>query len=119
LNRYKTSIFFSNNTKPEAKAHIIGVVRVNANQQYEKYLGLSALLGRSRISSFSGLQGEILNRINGRKDKFFSQARKEKVMKGSIYIQRDELVWLVGAVEEVMDDRCQILFIRPPFTYVC
>ena len=40
LNRYKTSIFFNSNTKPKAKAHIIGVARVNANQQYEKYLGL-------------------------------------------------------------------------------
>jgi hypothetical protein len=32
---------------------------VNSTTQFEKYLGLPALIGRSKVETFSGLQGKI------------------------------------------------------------
>jgi hypothetical protein len=49
--------------------------------QYEKYLGLLALVGRSRVSTFTNIKGKIWDRINGWKEKFLSQARKEVLLK--------------------------------------
>jgi hypothetical protein len=46
LNRGKTSVFFSRNTKVDTRDHIMSVVGVNPTRQYEKYLGLPALVGR-------------------------------------------------------------------------
>lgn len=45
INRDKTFIFFSRNTKMEVRTHILIEAGVNSTQQYEKYLGLPALIG--------------------------------------------------------------------------
>jgi hypothetical protein len=84
LNREKTSIFFSRNTKVATKQHILSVAGVNSTSQFEKYLGLPALIGRSKVEAFSGLQGKIWGRINGWKEKFLSQAGKEVLLKAVI-----------------------------------
>jgi hypothetical protein len=52
--------------------------------QYEKYLGLPALIGRSRISTFNGIKERIWKRINGSKEKFLSHAGKEILLKSVI-----------------------------------
>jgi hypothetical protein len=65
LNREKTSIFFSRNTKQETKDFIISISGVSSSANYEKYLGLPPLVGRSKVSTFSGIQGRIWERING------------------------------------------------------
>jgi hypothetical protein len=57
VNREKTSIFFSRNTRVETKSYILEIARVNSTTQFEKYLGLPALIGRSKTAAFSGLQG--------------------------------------------------------------
>lgn len=72
LNKDKTSLFFSCNTKEETKCHISYVAGVNYTQQYEKYLGLPALIGRSRISAFAGIKGRIWDKMHGWKEKFLS-----------------------------------------------
>jgi hypothetical protein len=59
LNREKTSLFFSKNTKMEVRAHIKALAGVNSTQSYEKYLGLPSLIGRSRILSFKNIEGRI------------------------------------------------------------
>jgi hypothetical protein len=45
VNREKTSLFFSQNTKMEVRTHILTEVGVTSTPQYEKYLGLPALIG--------------------------------------------------------------------------
>jgi hypothetical protein len=39
------------------KAQILSVAGITATQRYEKYLGLPALLSRSKVSSLSGIKG--------------------------------------------------------------
>jgi hypothetical protein len=84
LNKEKTAIFFSRNTHADTKAHIASVVGVDPSQQYEKYLGLPALVGKSRVSTFTDIKGKIWDRINGWKEKFLSQAGKEILLKAVI-----------------------------------
>lgn len=55
LNRDKTSIFFSRNTKQETKDFILSIVGVSSSTSYEKYLGLPPLVGRSRVSTFTSI----------------------------------------------------------------
>jgi hypothetical protein len=55
----KLNMFFSRNTNPETKTHILTVVGVSATQSYEKYLGLPTLVGQSNVSTFSGIKGKM------------------------------------------------------------
>ena len=84
LNRDKTSIFFSKNTRRETKTHIKAVAGVGSTTCYKKYLGLLSLIGKSRISSFNGIKSRIWECMNGWKEKFLSQARKEVLLKAVV-----------------------------------
>jgi hypothetical protein len=55
LNNSKTSIFFSQNTLQEDKDVILADVGILATQCFDKYLGLPASVGRSRVSAFRGI----------------------------------------------------------------
>jgi hypothetical protein len=57
---------------------------VNPTTRYEKYLGLPALIGRSRSNSFAAVKGKIWDRMNGWKEKFLSQAGKEILLKAVV-----------------------------------
>jgi hypothetical protein len=59
LKKEKTSIFFGRNTKANTRDHIVSVAGVSPTQQYEKYLGLPALIGRSRVSTFTDIKVKI------------------------------------------------------------
>ena len=72
--------------KQETKDHILSIAGVNSTNSYEKYLGLPPLVGRSRMSTFIGIQGKIWERINGWKEKFLSQAGKEVMIKVVIQV---------------------------------
>jgi hypothetical protein len=86
INREKTSIFFSRNTKMEARAQILNVAGVPSTQQYERYIGLPALIGRLKISTFNGTIGRIWSKINGWKENFLSHADKEILLKAVIQV---------------------------------
>jgi hypothetical protein len=83
LNREKMSIYFSKNTHNDVKVHILSIVGVQVTTSFEKYLGLPALIGRSKVEAFSDLKGTIWGRMNGWKERFLSQAGKEVFVKGS------------------------------------
>jgi hypothetical protein len=76
LNREKTSLFFSRNTKEEAKSFILSTAGVSSTHKFEKYLGLPTLVGRSKVSAFSDIKERVWERINGWKEKILSQAGK-------------------------------------------
>ena len=48
LNRDKTSLFFSKSTPLEMQNQIMNALGVSALRQYEKYLGLPALVSRNK-----------------------------------------------------------------------
>ena len=86
LNSGKTSIFFSKNTKEGTRSFILSLAgpRVDSTARYEKYLGLPAIIRRSKTNAFSELKGQIWELLNGWKEKFLSQAGKEVLLKAVV-----------------------------------
>jgi ribonuclease HI len=84
LNKEKTAIFFSRNTKTDVRVNLSHFIGVPPTQNYETYLGLPALVGRSRFRSFEGLKGRIWDKMHGWKEKFLSQAGKEVLLKSVV-----------------------------------
>jgi hypothetical protein len=84
LNQAKTSIFFSRNTTIDVQHEILKMAGIPSTQRYDKYLGLPALVGRSRNQAFKSIKERIWRRLNDWKLKFLSQAGKEILLKAVI-----------------------------------
>ena len=81
INREKTNIFFSSNTQAHVKAQIQALLGVPAIHQYEKYLGLPALVGRAKKQSFIYIKERVWKKLQGWEEKLLSQARREVLIK--------------------------------------
>lgn len=81
LNQDKTLTPFSNNTSKESIDTILSILGIISTLSYEKYLGLQAIIGRSRSQAFKSILDKVRRRINNRKMKFFSQADKKFMLK--------------------------------------
>ena len=55
INRQKTSLFFSTNTKPEVRRAIQQMMGARAMANCEKYLGLPMVCGKSKVNTFKEL----------------------------------------------------------------
>ncbi|XP_042944540.1 uncharacterized protein LOC122278417 [Carya illinoinensis] len=84
LNKTKTSIFFSPNTRPATKEYILSLAGTRSSSCYEKYLGLPALIGRSKNAAFKSIIDRIKSRVGNWKDKLLSHAGKEILLKAVI-----------------------------------
>jgi hypothetical protein len=72
------------NTPHEDKEVILSRVGADLVQRFERYLGLLALIRRSRVSSFNYIRGRIWAKLNGWKEKFLTHAGKEILLKAVI-----------------------------------
>jgi hypothetical protein len=84
LNREKTAIFFSRNTKPQVKRRILETAGVPDSQRFDTYLGLPALVGKSKLAEFQGIKTRVWKKLQDWKLKFLSQAGKEILIKAVI-----------------------------------
>ncbi|KAF5460015.1 hypothetical protein F2P56_019915 [Juglans regia] len=84
LNKDKTSIHFSRNTPQLAQSLILQIARVRSSTSYEQYLGLPALMGRSRGGSFNSILDKMKKRVGNFKVKTLSQAGKEILLKAVV-----------------------------------
>jgi hypothetical protein len=83
LNASKTAIFFSKNTTEERRK-ILEVSGIPSSQRYDMYLGLPALVGKSRTKEFRSIIDRVWKWLQDWKLKFLSQARKEILLKAVI-----------------------------------
>jgi hypothetical protein len=72
LNKDKISIFFSLNTSPEKRLEISQLLGLQATKNYDKYLGESTIVGKSRTCAFNCIKGKVCNCLNNWKTKFVS-----------------------------------------------
>jgi hypothetical protein len=84
LNKEKTAIYFSRNTSEETRRLILNISGIPASQRYDKYLGLSAMVGKSRMREFQTIKARVRKKIGDWKVKFLSQAGKEILIKAVV-----------------------------------
>ena len=75
INRDKTNIFFSSNASSDMQSHIQSILGVPAIWQYEKYLGLPALVGRAKKQSFIYIKKRVWNKPSRVEGEFIVSSR--------------------------------------------
>jgi hypothetical protein len=81
MNSNKMTIFFSKNSAVNDKNQIQGVAGIPVDQQYDTYLGLPALVGRSQMRAFWSIKDKVWKWLQDWKLTFLSQAGKEILLK--------------------------------------
>ena len=81
INKEKTTLFFSKSIFLEVKNSIKDYLGVPKIKEYEKYLGLPAVVGWNRRASLKFIKERVWGKIQGWKEKLLSQARKEVLIK--------------------------------------
>ena len=66
------------------KNSIKELLRVPEIKQYEKYLGLPAVVGRNRRASLNYIKHRVWNKLQGWKEKHLSQVEKEVLLKAVV-----------------------------------
>ena len=84
LNREKTTIFFSKAVNEDTKAQIMDFLQVPEVKEYEKYLGLPAVVGRNRKASLNFIKERVWSKLQGWKEKQLSQAGREILLKAVV-----------------------------------
>ena len=81
INRQKTTLFFSKNTRQEVRNDIQQMLGAQVMLVREKYLDLPTPSGKSEVGTFKVLQEKIIKRVLGWKEKFISKAGREILIK--------------------------------------
>ena len=69
INRQKTSIFFSCNTRQTVKMDIQALFGASIMEDCETYLGLPMVGGKSKVNTFKGLHERVIKKVMGWKEK--------------------------------------------------
>lgn len=77
VNLDKTNVVFRKNVDVNRRHEIIGIIRVNEVEKYERYLGLPTIIGKSMKVIFACLKERIWKNLQGWKEKLLSRPRKE------------------------------------------
>ena len=81
VNRQKTTLFFSRNTRTNVKQNIQNMMGARIMDDCEKYLGLPMASGKSKVNTFKDLQEKITRRVMGWKKKIILKAGREILIK--------------------------------------
>lgn len=77
INREKTTLFFSKCVSNGRKEEIKNLLGVSEIKEYEKYLGLPAIVGRNKKASLNYIKERVWNKLQSQKKKLLSQARED------------------------------------------
>jgi hypothetical protein len=81
INRDKSSVLFSKNTKEQNKNRVKAILSFNKEGHSGRYLGLPVYIGKSKVKTFAYLKEKIWKCIQGWKEKLLSIAGKEILIK--------------------------------------
>ena len=81
INKVKSAVLFSMNTKPQQKQVVSNILQVTKETMSERYLGLPVHVGHSKTSIFAYLKERIWKRMQGWNEIFLSWAGKEILIK--------------------------------------
>ena len=86
INLDKTTLFFSNNASNATKEEIKNLLGVSEIKEYERYLGLPAVVGRKKKASLNFIKDRVWSKLQGWKEKILSQAGKEVLLKAVVQV---------------------------------
>lgn len=81
INLEKSSMVFSPGTLQVVRTQIQGVLGIQIVEKFDKYLGLPAVVGRSKKEVFNFLKDRVWDRIRGWHERDFSMAGREVLIK--------------------------------------
>ena len=70
----KTAIFFNKIMKEDKRLEILRIWGAQVTTQYEKFLGMPAMVGRSKEKAFAGLKNPIARRLQGWNEKIYVES---------------------------------------------
>ena len=81
INPGKITLFFGNSVSLVSKNAIKNLLGVPEIKEYERYLGLPVVVGKNRRASLNYIQERVWGKFQGWKEKLFSQAGREVLLK--------------------------------------
>ena len=84
INREKTTLFFSKAVSDDMKGEIMDLLGVAEIKEYEKYLGLPAVVGKNKKESLNYIKERVWAKLQGWKEKLLSQAGREVLLKAVV-----------------------------------
>ena len=81
INRQKTTLFFSPNTRPNLREEIYPIFGAQIIFDFEKYLGLLMVGSKNKVNTFKELHEWIAKRVTGWKKKYISKTGREILIK--------------------------------------
>ena len=65
INKAKSAVLFSRNTNTHRRADVCALLQISKETLNERYLGLPAQVGKSKIETFAYIKDRIWQRIQG------------------------------------------------------
>ena len=84
VNRAKTNLFFGKSVPDNTKIALKNFLGVPEIKEYEKYLGLPAVVGKNKRESLIYIKERIWSKLQGWKEKLLSQAEREVLLKAIV-----------------------------------
>ncbi|XP_065625285.1 uncharacterized protein LOC136065684 [Quercus suber] len=84
INGTKTNLFFGKSILDSTKTDLKNFLGVPEIKEYEKYLGLPAMVGRKKKESFIYIKERIWEKLQGWKEKLLSQVGREVLLKAIV-----------------------------------
>ena len=84
INPKKTTIFFGKSVSVSSKSAIKNFLGVLEIKEYEKYLGLPAVVGKNKMANFNYIKERVWGKLQGWKEKLLSQAGREVLLKAVV-----------------------------------
>ena len=84
VNGLKTNLFFGKSVSDNTKNALKDFLGVSKIKEYEKYLGLSAIVGRNKKESLMYIKERIWGKLQRLKEKLLSQAGREVLLKAIV-----------------------------------
>ena len=86
VNLDKSQLLFSQNVPSTRSIELVELLNVTATESFEKYLGLPAVIGKSKNQVFAFVKDRVWKKLKGWKEKYLSRAGKEVLIKSVVQV---------------------------------